>query len=378
MRLIYIANIRLPTEKAHGLQIMKTCEALVKQGIEVELVVPRRLNHLKDDPFSFYGVEKNFKITKVWCLDLISLKIFGKLGFWIESWTFYRSVKKYLREQGATVYYTRDLSIAYWLSKITAPVYYEVHTLPNKISSRYKEAWERCKGLIVISDGLKNELVRHGVAEEKILLARDAVDLRQFKKTEEKTVWRREFGMPPEKVVVLYAGHFYEWKGAATLAEAAKFIPEMEVYLVGGTDEDSNSFRIKYGLQGNIHIIGWTLHNLIPAWLMAADILVLPNSGKSSISRQFTSPMKLFEYMAAERPIVASNLPSLREVLDDTTAFFFTPDNPNDLARTLREVASSSTLAEKRATRAYELAVEKYAWDKRAETIKNFIFARHE
>src|SRR5438105_408941 len=94
-KIYYLANVRLPTEKAHGIQIMKTCEALARLGIDLELIVPRRRNPIVQEPFSFYQVEKNFKITQLPCWDLVSSNRLGAVGFWIESWTFYRSVKKY-------------------------------------------------------------------------------------------------------------------------------------------------------------------------------------------------------------------------------------------------------------------------------------------
>ena len=64
MKLSYVADIRLPTEKAHGAQIMKTCEAFSLNGIDTELIIPWRFNRLKDDPFRYYNIRTKFKITK--------------------------------------------------------------------------------------------------------------------------------------------------------------------------------------------------------------------------------------------------------------------------------------------------------------------------
>ena len=64
MKILYIANARMPTEKAHGIQIMKTCEAFAELGHEVELILPWRFNPIKEDIFEYYNVKKNFKIKK--------------------------------------------------------------------------------------------------------------------------------------------------------------------------------------------------------------------------------------------------------------------------------------------------------------------------
>lgn len=369
----YIANIRLPTEKAHGIQIMKTCEALARQGVELELIVPRRLNCLKGDPFEFYGVERKFKIVKLWCLDLVSLNIFGALGFRIESLTFYLALKFHLGKQASVVCYTRDFSIAYWLSKIVNSVYYEIHVLPEKVGAKYKEAWNRCKGLIVISDELKNELVRRGINNNKILVARDAVDLKMFENLPDKIKCRQKLKLPIDKRIVVYSGHLYGWKGADALAMAASLLPEDAlVCLVGGMVKDVKKFRKKFQFS-NLKIIGWRPLNEIPVWLKAADILVLPTSAKEKIGALYTSPMKMFEYMAAKRPIVASDIPSSREVLDETTALLFSPDSAPALAQALMTVDANYSEAEVRAVRAHELVTMKYSWEKRAKDIMEFI-----
>ena len=374
----------MPTEKAHGLQIMKTCEALARQGIEVQLIIPRRLNNLKDDIFNFYNAEKNFIITKVWCLDLISLNIFGRLGYWIESWTFYNAALKILKENAVSIYYTRDLPIAFWLSKKNSKVYYEIHSLPDNPTIFHRQSWYRCWGLVVISNGIKKYLESYGVAPEKILIARDAVDVEQsmnFSDENSRRQARELLQLPINQKIVVYTGHLYKWKGAEILAEAAgklsNDINDIHVYLVGGTKKDIAIFRKKYHLL-NLHIVGWTPHRLIVVWHQSSDLLVIPTSGEEKIGRIYTSPLKLFEYMIAKRPIVASDIPALREILDETMATFFAPDNPNSLVEQIQLILSSPKKAEKKVVHAYEEVKRKYSWGERAKLINDFIFAKHE
>src|SRR3989338_8104713 len=107
MKIIYIANIRLPTEKAHGIQIMKMAEALANQGINLELLVPARRNDLTEDPFAFYGIKKNFRIKKLPCLDFLRFD-FAKAGFFISTFTFLTSAKLYLALKDYDLLYTRE------------------------------------------------------------------------------------------------------------------------------------------------------------------------------------------------------------------------------------------------------------------------------
>src|SRR3989344_6026752 len=88
MRIAYLANIRLPTEKAHGLQIMKTCEAFVKAGHEVELIVTDRKTPITEEPFAYYGVKTKFTITRLSVPDTVH---WGKVGFWWEMFNFART-----------------------------------------------------------------------------------------------------------------------------------------------------------------------------------------------------------------------------------------------------------------------------------------------
>lgn len=377
-RLVYIANIRLPTEKAHGIQIMKTCEALAKQGIGVELIVAERKNPLEGNPFSFYGVKQNFKFHRVRCLDFLVLPFWKKIGFVLQSFSFYFSVKRYLSNHLADIYYTRDLIIAFFLTRLYSPVFYEIHNLPSRATWFHRRAWERASGLIVISNGLKDELMRYGIPDKKIMVAHDAVDDHRFMNNPElQSAFRELLELPKGKKIVVYTGHLYEWKGANVLAEAAKLLPaDIHVYVVGGTPEDTKIFKKKYENVKNLHIEGWKAHTDIPVWQTAADILVLPTSGKEKIGRVYTSPIKLFEYMMSKHPIVASDIPSLREVLDESTATFFKSDDPASLAEKIQAVIANLEEAEEKALRAYSQVLQNFTWDKRAQSILEFLRAR--
>lgn len=369
-KIIYLANIRLPTEKAHGLQIMKTCEALASLGISLELIVPRRLNQLKEDPFDFYGVVRNFQIKRLPCLDFLVLKFLGPAGFWLESLSFNFFLGLYLLFNRFEVYYTRDLLTALFLSGRRN--FYEVHTLPRHGLFWHRLAWRHSAGLIVISDGLKKALMNYGLPEEKILTARDAVDVAQFQIKETREECRKKLGLPVEQKIVVYTGHLYDWKGAGMLAEAAKFLPtDTHIYLVGGTNADIAQFKEKYQAP-NLHIVGWQKHELIPFWLGAAHVLALPNSARSNIGAKYTSPLKAFEYIAAGRAIVASDLPALHEVLNDAgRVVFVEPDSASSLALAIANLLSyeASTDPIKR-----EKELKDYSWETRARRIKDFIF----
>ena len=118
-------------------------------------------------------------------------------------------------------------------------------------------------------------------------------------------------------------------------------------------------------------MIGHRPHIEIPYWLKAADVLILPNSAKEKISQFYTSPMKMFEYMASQKPIIASELPSIKEVLNENNAILVESDNFKALARGIEKALKDNELSDKISQRAYS-DVQDYTWQKRAENILNF------
>jgi glycosyltransferase involved in cell wall biosynthesis len=370
MKIIYLANIRLPTEKAHGWQIMKMCEAFTDLGHEVELVVPRRLNNLTADAFAYYNLPKKFKIIKLPCLDLIFMdKVIGNLAFWLASVTFFIFCKFYLPFRKHDIVYTREEQFFSWLK----PAYLELHTLPRKIKFYHRFFWRQFRKIIVLTNFLKKSLETQGIDAKNILVASDGVDFEEFNLQISRAEAREKLGLPIDKKLVVYTGHLYDWKGAQTLADAATHLPaEVQVVFVGGTNEDADNFKEKNQNVKNIIITGHKPHSQIPFYLKAADVLVLPNSGKEKISQFYTSPLKLFEYMASGTPIVASYLPSLLEVLNEGNSVLVKPDNPQTLAEGISKNLRDKQFAVEISLQALKESKE-YSWQKRAERIIDFI-----
>ncbi|XOB42195.1 MAG: glycosyltransferase family 4 protein [Candidatus Nealsonbacteria bacterium] len=371
MKLTYIANARIPTEKAHGIQIMKMCESFALHNIEVELVLPKRFNEIKENPFEYYGVRRNFKIKKLPCLDLVPLdKYIGHLGSWIESITFSFFVFPYLLFKTADIIYTRDkFSLFHILFKKN--LFFEAHTFPKNYFL-YSPFLKRLKKIIVITQKLKDFFVEKGINADKILVASDGVDLEKFNIKDTREKCRRKLNLSLDKKIVLYTGHLYKWKGVQVLAEASQFLPEdTEIYFVGGTDRDIKEFKTRNS-KLKIKVMGHKPYSEIPFWLKAADVLVLPNSAKYDISKHWTSPIKLFEYMSSKRPIMASDLPSIREILNENNAFLVKPDSPEELAKEIKSLLKNPSFSAKISNQAFQ-DVQDYTWQKRTGKILEFI-----
>lgn len=371
-KLTYIANLRLPTERAHSIQIMKMCEAFVSEGVEVELVIPDKRNNLGESKvFEYYGIKKNFKIKRIPSTDLLGkTRLFGKLFYWVDLVTFLFGLYSRVKIEGGSVIYSRDpILFIPFLGKEKCSMWAEIHDIPTHQFFFFR-LLKRATGVVVITKHLKRILVEMGLGENKIIVAPDAVDMEDFNVNVSQKEIRQKLGIPLDRKVVMYTGLFDEWKGYKTPLEAS-LIPSLEVQIVmiGGTPEQVNHLRGEYP---RVIFLGFRPYNELAENQRAADILVIPNSDKVMISRYFTSPLKLFAHMTSGVPIVTSDLPSLREIVDESTVFFFTPDNKESLAKTINHVLSNPRDAKEKAEQA-RILVREYSWQNRAKKILEFI-----
>lgn len=368
MKLIYLANVRMPTEKAHGIQIMKMCEAFALAGLKVELVLPWRFNKIEESPFYYYRVEKSFKIKKLPSLDLIPLNI-PRICFWIQGLTFSLFTFFYLIFKKANVIYSRDSFSLFLLSFFKKNLVYEAHTFPEHFFL-HRRVFRKARAIIVITQKLKDLFVQKGIPDSKILVAPDGVDLDDFNIEITKIEARKKLNLPLDKKIVMYVGLFEEWKGYSTLLQASKFFnKEIELIMIGGTEKQVEKQKKEYP---DVIFLGYLPYTSLPVNQKAADVLVLPNSAKQKISQYWTSPLKLFSYMASQRPIVASDLPSLREVLDENNAFLVKPDSPKDLAQGVKQALKNPDFSAKISLKSLK-DVQKYSWSNRVKKIIDFI-----
>ena len=365
-KLTYIANSRIPTKFAYGVQIMKMCEAFANEGVEVELVLPTRWQKIKEDPFTFYGVKRNFKIKKLWTLDLVRLKIPG--FFIIEVITFGFSVMVYLflrRERG--VLYTRGEMVRFlsFFSK-KYDVYWESHNKPDSIDS-YKNVLKKVRGVVVLTDYYKNELINdYGVIKNKVLTAHDGVDENVLKNSISKLSARESLNLPKDKKIILYAGSDVPWKGLDVLRSVAESLPEnYEIYFIGNIQEKDTT-------GGSIHFEGFKKPKDIPTWLAAADVLVATELKGSDIANHYTSPLKVFEYMSSGVPIVASDTLAIREVLNEDNAYLVRVGDVEAMKKGIQSAIEDPARAQKLAHRA-RFDVQSYTWRNRVKAIINLI-----
>ncbi len=375
-KLIYIVPVRLPTRKAYGQQIVKMCEAFARQGVEVELVLPRR-EKSGDDIFSFYGIEPVFTVKFLQVPDMIGM--FG----WLKIVPYYLQVffilwqLRSIKFNQDDVVLTRSPEVAYFLKRFrNVKVWLSAHSLPSK----QKRWWLRrvikvFDGVICNSQGTSKGYQSLGA--KKVLPVPNGVDLSLYDKINlSQDELRKKYNLPLDKYIVTYVGHFYKWKGVGVLLECARLFLKSDKYLfllVGGSDVDIDYYQkiIDRDRLFNVKLLGYKPPRQIPEILKLSNALVLPNIPLTDESVNFTSPLKMFEYMASQRPIIASDLPSIREVLNDKNCLFFVPGNASDLQDKIIRLSDHPEMAEQLSRQAYQ-DVQVYSWEKRAQRILDF------
>lgn len=369
MRILYLTIHRLPTEKAYGIQISKMCEAFADAEANVTLVMPRRRNPSNKNIFDYYGIKNNFRVATLFSPALHFLG--ERLSFIAQNLITPLRLFLYVMARQADVVYSRDEFALCALSFFRKNLVFEAHNFSKKRTFVYRRFVASGIKIICISEGLKHEFVTFGFKPEKIRVAPDGVDLEKFSLDISKEGARKKVGLPMNRTIIMYTGQLYPWKGADTLAHAASSLPEHLFVFIGGLGKYLEDFRTTYGHQNNILIQGQRPHEEIPLFLKSADVLVLPNTSDEKISDRYTSPLKLFEYMASRRPIIASGIPSIREVLNEKNSVLYQAGDFESLVSSLKRVVGDREL-EHRICRQANLDVTQYTWENRAEAIRNF------
>ncbi|MCK5026825.1 MAG: glycosyltransferase [Candidatus Pacebacteria bacterium] len=368
-KMFFIVGTRMPTEKANGYQVAMMCTQYASLGYDVTLVVPRRKNPIKESVFDFYGLKETFLIKKIGLIDFIVFsKFIGSLAYWFHV-VYFLFMLSFIKMEKGSVVYTRNPEVVWLGNKKGCTTVYECHDWFGKRKKLSLWFLKQANLIVTTNNIIRERFLEHGFDESKIIKAANAIDISTFDILTEKKEARKKLSLPEEGSVVVYTGHLYERKGVHVLAEAAKKLPpHTTVYFVGGTDKDVALFAEKYKNISSIKVVGHRPHAQMPLWQKAADVLVLPNIAGHATSKYYTSPLKLFEYMASKRPIIASNLPAVLEIVNSETALIVDPENSQELKETIVKVLEGGDETAFRAERAYSL-VKKRTWENRAQMI---------
>ena len=394
-KLLYISMMRMPTEKAHGLQIVQNCEAFADAGYEVTLWVARRWNTTEmraiQDPYAYYGVTPNFTIRYIPCVDLFPLfpadGIGARIAFYVQMISYVLVMAVFALFAQADIYYSRDemlLAVLSWL-KPQSSLAYEAHLFSASArgANLQRRVIDRVGSVIAITPKLRDDLIsERGANPKRIILAHDGIRQARFEDVPDRLTARQKIGWDESAFIVGFVGRLQMIgmdKGVGTLVHALAQVKNASLALVGGPDDMAEQLRQQWldlGLSDDRFLyVGHVTPDAVPLYLSAFDVCAMPHPHTTQFA-YYTSPLKLFEYMASHSAIVASDLPAWSDVVtDEETALLVPPSDVDALATAIKRLQADSHLRQKLADKAYARVMADYTWSARAEKILEHITA---
>ncbi|HSQ18575.1 MAG TPA: glycosyltransferase [Anaerolineales bacterium] len=371
MRIACISASTVPSNTANSIQVMKACQALAQLGHEVQLFVPKMgPGTATAEPLqAHYGLQTGFPVE--WLPANLRLHRYD-LGW--------RAVRR-ARSWQADLIYT-------WLPQAALsgrlhgfPLVMELHGPPE---GRFGPAlfhlmWDLPGKLrlMPITQALADLLSQSGLplstADGRIstVISPNGIDLERFTNLPEPEEARRQLGLP-EKPTAGYTGHLYAGRGMTLLTELARHLPQVQFLWAGGREAEVRAWQERLKAEGltNVHLTGFIENRQLPLYQAAAEVLLMPYeraiSGSSGgNSAGYASPMKMFEYMACRRAILSSDLPVIREVLNETNAVLCPPEDGVAWTEALSALLADEAKRKALATQAWQ-DVQPYSWLERA------------
>lgn len=387
--ILLFSDIRFPSPRANGIQVVKTAHALAARGRDVRLVVRH------SDPRPTEAILPEFGVDPTPRLHVDRLEVghapnssfIPRLRYLTQALLLGRRSSR----KGAVVL-TRDLQLAdlllrvgcanltYEAHAVEAVMYDERHQLydlkepPNaakrrRIENRERRVWTGTRGFMATTQGILTTFERLFGARPRTAVVPNGCD----------TPRDRVFTPPPETDRVVYAGQLYPWKGVDVLVKAFARLNRGELVIVGGLKGETDFDRIQELAQGlnlgdSVRFLGSLPQKDVAAELAQATVVTAPFL-KSAMTSEHTSPIKAFEAMAAGRPLLISDTDASREIVEDgRTGLVVAPGNIEAWATALERVLSDRALQLALARAAFEKATQ-YSWARRAERIEEFLGA---
>jgi glycosyltransferase involved in cell wall biosynthesis len=391
LKLHYIANVRLPTEKAHGLQIVQNCEAFAQNGAQVKLWVAARTNTAEmqaiPDLYAHYGVTPNFALQRLPTLDLLPLvpgrdDRLAQAIFALQLVTFTLSALIMSLFTAADVIYSRDPLVLWVLSWVTPKrkLVYEAHQLAaGKLGSALqRRVVQQCGTVIATTARLRDDLLAlaDGVQPQRFMVAHDGVRAARFAELPSQADARHALGWPQDAFIVGYVGRLHTMgkdKGVATLLEALQHTVGASLAIVGGPTDMAEALRDQW-LAANLPATeflyaGQVAPERVPLCMRAFDVCVMPLPFTPHFAYH-ASPLKLFEYMASGQAVVVSDLPAWADVVrDGENALLFPAGDVTALAQVLARLRADPALRARLGATARAEALTLHTWAARATRI---------
>jgi glycosyltransferase involved in cell wall biosynthesis len=362
MKLYYLSDSLIPSQAANSVQVMKMCTAFAKLGHAVTLFA-RKNTVLSVDPYDYYGLKPDFQLRYYTLMTAKRVKSFKRVSTWLTRWQ--------IRVASPDLIYGRDAKMLLAVATLGIPFVFEEHFLSAKRIRRLERIFNQPNfmRLVVITRALMDDCLAQcsSLDTSKIFVAQDGADA------------SLAHGYPgvqlPGNYRIGYLGHLYPGKGMKIISKLPVRCPYATFHIVGGEQKDVMYWQSQLSSKSNMHFHGFVPHRDTSSYLRAFDVVLAPYQHRvearsgMEISR-WMSPLKVFEYMAAGKPIIASDLPVLREVLENgRNALLVPPEDTAAWVNAIHLLHDDVALRQHLGRQALQDFNTKYSWDIRAKAV---------
>jgi glycosyltransferase involved in cell wall biosynthesis len=367
MKIVCISASFVPSKTANSIQSVKAAHALAELGHEVCLLVPGNTETGWEELQQQYGIQQHFEIH--WIEENLA---FRRYDFAVKSVLAAQRMKPDL-------IYTRVLQASVLALWWRIPTILELH---DRVTGRLGPWLFRqfCKSktphrLLTNTQALRDVLFEEmdlEISEMDVIVAPNGVELERYRDLPTPPEAREALGLPAG-FTAGYTGHFYAGRGMTLMADLAKELPDIYFLWVGGDSTDVTFWKERLRSEGirNVTLTGFVDNADLPQYQAAADALLMPygtaiSGSGGGDSSEIASPIKMFEYMAAGRAIISSDLPVIHEVLDEEMAVFCPPEDVSSWKKALLALKANPEKREQLGKNA-QRAVKDYSWRARQE-----------
>ena len=369
VKIAYISNSPMPDLNASCVHAMKLCDALSRSGKDLILVSSQpEMPHWEstNDALEFFGVP-NLKLVLFESTGNDKADDINKIAIALKN--------------RATHCLSRSPVAAYCAALTGMPIIFERHSPFNADAATLSRDMFRqpfFRGLVVTTNALKH-IIEQELSDSNVPIypVPNAADPPQPGETDFELT-----NLEGTAFQVGYSGHLYPGKGLEIILELAQRLPDVGFHILGGYERDVDFWRVKITELENIHFYGFRPLSEVSSFLRKIDAALAPYLkvvgifGGTEQDQSSASSLKLFEYMAHGLPIVASDLPAVREVLrHGENALLCDPDNLESWIAAIVQIKGDREL---RASLAHEAQADfraNYTWDIRASRLISILKA---
>jgi glycosyltransferase involved in cell wall biosynthesis len=372
MRIAYLSYSIIPSRQANSIHVMKMCQAFNENGHSIVLYTPEN-NHLHEpgiqDIYSYYNVYKKFRIERVY-----TSRFKGKTIIYIIN------LFRKLKSENVDLVYGRDLLGCAVSILLGIRTIYETHdpfwkySRINRAILRLLVLSKHFQKMVVITDALRDlYVIDTSLYINEIRVAPDGADI--VNSMNDKISLQGD----TQHLKIGYTGHLYKGRGIDLILELAQQLHEHDFHIVGGTEADIEYWKnnVKSRKISNIYFYGHVSPKDAILYRNSFDVLLAPYAkvvqigaikGYQGNTSAYMSPIKIFEYMAHQKPIIASSLPVIKEVLNERDVVFAFPEDTVSWVSAIRKLENKKTRLTY-AMSAYNKFVSNYTWKQRAKNV---------